>query len=242
MQEPSNGKLAIAIPAFQAAATVADVVERSLAISPTVLVIDDGSADATGELARQAGAEVLRSPHNLGKGNALRTGFTHLFAAGYDRIVTLDADGQHLPEEIPVLLEAATGADLVLGTRDHVFAEMGGLRRVSNRLSSKLISRLAGLQLSDIQTGFRLYTRRLLYATGFPEPRFQAESAVVIRAGRLGMRVRSVAVRLGAADGRLTSHYRPLVDGLRIGLAVARARLEPLPHSPPASALSSPRR
>jgi len=242
MQEPANGQIAIAVPAYQAAATIADVVERSLAISPTVLVVDDGSVDATGELAHEAGAEVLRLQHNRGKGHALCTAFSHLFAAGFDRIVTLDADGQHLPEEIPVLLKAAPGADLVLGTRDHVFAEMGGLRRVSNRLSSKLISRLAGLQLSDIQTGFRLYTRHLLDATGFPEPRFQAESAVVIRAGRLGMQVRSVAVRLGAADGRMTSHYRPLVDGLRIGLAVARARLEPLPRKRQASALSSPRR
>ncbi len=130
-----------------------------------------------------------------------------------------------------MLLKASPGADLVLGTRDHVFSQMGGLRRVSNRLSSKLISYLAGLQLSDIQTGFRLYTRQLIEATGFPEPRFQAESAVVIRAGRLGLRVVSIPVRLGAADGRHTSHYRPLVDGVRIGFAVARARLEKMPRA-----------
>lgn len=239
MQELSHGKIAIALPAFQAAATIVDVVERSLAVLPTVLVVDDGSQDETAELARQAGAEVLRLPENLGKGNALRTAFAHLFDAGFDRVVTLDADGQHLPEEIPVLLGAAPGADLVLGTRDHLFAQMGGLRRISNRLSSRLIARLAGFELSDIQTGFRLYTRGLIEATGFPEPRFQAESAVVVRAGRLGLRVRSVPVQLGAADGRSTSHYRPLVDGLRIGWAVARAKLEPLPRPTPVGSPSA---
>jgi hypothetical protein len=110
---------------------------------------------------------------------------------------------------------------------------MVAARRVANRLSSWAISWAAGQPLSDVQTGFRLYTRRLVEATGFPETRFDAESAVVVRAGRRGFRIVTVPVRLGFADGRTTSHYRPLVDSLRIARSVMRARLDlPGPGAP----------
>jgi len=220
-------RIAAAIPAFQAAASVADVVRRTRAVIEEVLVVDDGSTDGTGDAARGAGADVVAHPANRGKGAALVTAFRTLFGRGCDAVVTVDADGQHLPEEIPRLLEAARGgADLVLCTRDHLFAEMVAARRVANRLSSWAISWAAGQRLSDVQTGFRLYTRRVVEATGFPETRFDAESAVVVRASRRGFRIVTVPVRLGFADGRTTSHYRPLVDSLRIARSVMRARLE----------------
>ncbi len=222
-------RVAAAIPAFQAEPSVGDVVRRTRALIPDVLVIDDGSLDRTAEAARQGGAEVKSLTPNQGKGMALKTAFQILFARGFDAVITLDADGQHLPEEIPRLLEAGeTGAELVLGTRDHLFAEMGSLRRVSNRLSSRAISLAAGRPLTDVQTGFRLYSKRLIEATGFPGARFEAESSVVVRAARAGFKIAAVPVRLGFADGRTTSHYRPLLDSLRIAAAVVRARLEVL--------------
>ena len=222
-------KIAAAIPAYDAAASVGEVVRRTALVLGEVLVIDDGSADATAAAARAAGARVVSHPENRGKGQALATAFADLFGRGFDAVVTLDADGQHLPEEIPTLLAAVGetgGADLVIGSRDHLFAGMGRVRRTSNRWSSRLISAAAGLGLADVQSGFRLYTRRLIAATGFPEPRFEAESAVVVRAARRGFRVVAVPIRLGFADGRCTSHYRPLIDSLRIARAVTRARLE----------------
>jgi glycosyltransferase involved in cell wall biosynthesis len=222
-------KIAAAIPAYDAADSVGEVVRRTALVLGEVLVIDDGSADATAATARAAGARVVAHPENRGKGQALATAFADLFGRGFDAVVTLDADGQHLPEEIPKLLAAAeevAGADLVIGSRDHLFAGMGRVRRTSNRWSSRLISAAAGLGLADVQSGFRLYTRRLIAATGFPEPRFEAESAVVVRAARRGFRVVAVPIRLGFADGRCTSHYRPLIDSLRIARAVTRARLE----------------
>lgn len=223
-------RIAAAIPAYQAGASVGDVVRRTRDVLPEVLVVDDGSSDATAEAARGAGAELVAHPVNRGKGAALVTAFRTLFARGCEAVVTLDADGQHLPEEIPNLLGAAReGADLVLGTRAHLFDEMVAARRVANRLSSWAISWAAGQPLSDVQTGFRLYTRRLVEATGFPETRFDAESAVVVRACRRGFRVVTVPVRLGFADGRTTSHYRPLVDSLRIARSVVRARLDVVP-------------
>ena len=220
---------AVTIPAYEAALTVADVVRRVLAVAPVVLVVDDGSSDGTADEARKAGAEVRVLPANRGKGAALREAFTTLFGRGFDAVVTVDADGQHLPEEIPRLLEALPRADLVLGTRTHLFGEMSSVRRASNRLSSWAISALAGRPLPDVQTGFRVYTKRLLEATGFPENRFDAESAVVVRAARRGLRIEAVPVRLGFADGRHTSHFRPVTDSMQIARAVVRARLERRP-------------
>jgi glycosyltransferase involved in cell wall biosynthesis len=220
-------RLAVAIPAFEAARHVAGVVERCRAIVPEVVVVDDGSTDDTGRVAAEAGARILSHEVNQGKGRALRTAFEDLLGRGFDRVVTVDADGQHLPEEIPQLVAAhEAGADLVIGTRDHLFRNMSALRRFSNTASSRAISTVAGLRLRDVQSGFRLYTAHLVRSTGFPEARFSAESAVVVRAARRGLRIVGVPIRLAVVDGRGTSHYRPLVDSLRIFAAVTQARFE----------------
>jgi len=227
----SLDQVAVAIPAYQAAPTVGqvvrDVLGAGLAILPEVLVIDDGSTDATAEEARRAGARVISLPRNQGKGAALAAAFADLFGRGATAVVTLDADGQHLAHEIPKLLAAAApDADLVLGVRDHLFTNMSRVRRASNRLSSRAISFAAGQPLADVQTGFRFYSHRLIERVGFPEARFEAESAVVVRAARAGFTVLTVPVKLGFADGRTTSHYRPLLDSLRIASAVTRARFQ----------------
>jgi glycosyltransferase involved in cell wall biosynthesis len=219
-------RIAVAIPAYDAVLSVGSVVGRARAVIDDVLVVDDGSSDGTAEAANAAGAEVHAFPANRGKGAALGAAFAILFSRGFTAVVTVDADGQHLPEEIPRLLAVAANADLVLGTRDHLFAEMGVVRRFSNFLSSRAISWAAGQPIADVQTGFRLYSRELIERTGFPEPGFEAESAVVVRAVRRGLRVTTTPIRLGRADGRVTSHYRPIPDSVRIAVGVLRARFE----------------
>jgi len=226
--KPTDPRPAVTIPAYQAEPFIDDVVRRTRTMVDDVLVVDDGSTDGTARIAEAAGARVIRHRCNLGKGRALKTAFDELFGRGHTTVVTLDADGQHLPEEIPVLVEAAGARDaaLVIGSRERLYSEFHPVRRASNRCSSYLISAVAGQALADVQCGFRLYERALIEATGFPELRFEAESAVVVRAIRRGFRVIAVPVELGFADGRRTSHYRPVVDSLRIAGAVTRARLE----------------
>lgn len=228
----SEGLLVAVIPAYEAAPSIGDVVRRTIEQNLEVIVVDDGSSDDTAAVAEGAGAEVLTHDVNRGKGTALRTAFSRLDGSDFAGVVTLDADGQHLPEEIPKLEKAwRQGADLVLGTRDHLFRDMSRVRQASNSLSSQLISFAAGERLSDVQTGFRIYSRNLLLAVEFVGDRFEAESAVVVRAARRGFGITSVPIELGFADGRCTSHYRPLVDSLRIAGGVIRARLEKVPHA-----------
>lgn len=220
--------MAAVIPAFQAAGTIAGIVRRTRALVPDVLVVDDGSTDGTGRLAADAGARVIAHPANRGKGAALRTAFEALSGGGGVRlVVTLDADGQHAPEEIPNLLSAGVDADLVLGSRRDAFDRMSRVRQLSNRWSSWAISVLAGQRIHDVQTGFRVYSRRLIEAVGFPHDRFDAESAIVVRAARAGFIVVSVPVGQASPDGRPTSHYRPFVDSARIARAVIGARFAP---------------
>jgi glycosyltransferase involved in cell wall biosynthesis len=201
------------------------VVAATLAVVPDVLVVDDGSTDGTGAAAQEAGARVVRHAENRGKGSALATAFDELFGRGFEAVVTLDADGQHLGSEVPKLLAAwRDGAELVVGSRAALFREMHVVRRCSNTLSTRLLSLAAGRRLPDAQSGFRLYTRDLLERTGFPESGFEAESAVLVRAARAGARIAWPTIELGFADGRLTSHYRPIRDSVRIAVAAVRAR------------------
>jgi glycosyltransferase involved in cell wall biosynthesis len=220
-------RIAAAIPAYQAGRWVGRVARATAGFIPDVLIVDDGSDDDTAAEARAAGVEVVSIATNQGKGAALRQAFSILFERGFDAVLTLDADGQHIADDIPRLVARwLAGADLVLGSREHLFADMCRLRRSSNRLSSSLISVAAGQRIRDAQTGFRVYSSNLIQATGFPESRFDAESAVVVRAARLGFKFASVPIELGFVDGRATSHYRPVVDSLRIARSVIRARME----------------
>lgn len=217
----------VVIPALNAAASVPGVVEASLAHLPDVVVVNDGSTDATPDAAAAAGATVLHHPQNLGKGAALKTGFRYALEHGFDAVITIDADGQHLPSEIPKFVRAfrETGADLVIGDRSHLFEGMLARRRNANRFSAWAISQCAGTRVGDSQSGFRLYSASLLRDVEIHATGFAAESEIIVRAGRLGRKVISIPIDLGFVNGISTSHYRPLLDTLRIAGVVARTRL-----------------
>jgi glycosyltransferase involved in cell wall biosynthesis len=191
-----------------------------------VFVVDDGSADRTADVARDAGAVVLSHPLNRGKGAALKTGFAYAVEHGFDSVITLDADGQHLPREIPKFIAARgeTGADLIIGGRAHLFGQMLPRRRLANRFSAWSIAFASKTNVTDSQSGFRLYSAHLLRAVRLRSDGFDMESEVIVRAGCRGFKVITIPIDLGFVDGQSTSHYKPLADSLRIAWTVARAR------------------
>jgi len=214
------------IPALNAEKTIGDVVRDCRAQLETVVVIDDGSNDATGEIAHANGAIVLRHDVNRGKGASLKTGFAYAVENGFDGVITLDADGQHLPSEIPKILKAheESGADLVIGGRSHLFDHMLPRRRLANRFSAWSIAIAAGTRVTDSQSGFRFYSTKMLRAIKLRTDGFDMESEVIVRAGRGGFKIITTPISLGFIDGISTSHYKPLKDTIRIAWTVTRTR------------------
>jgi len=220
-------KLLAIIPAYNAERTVGDVVRATREFASDVLVVNDGSRDATAANAASAGAEVVSHPQNRGKGAALKTGFAWALQRGYDIVITLDADGQHLPREIPKFLRCReeTGADLIIGGRAHLFGEMLPRRRMANRFSAWSIAKASKTGITDSQSGFRLYSANLLRNVRLRTDGFDMESEVIVCAGCGGFKVVTTPIDLGFVDGVSTSHYKPLKDTLRIAWTVTRARL-----------------
>ena len=217
-------KIAVIIPALNAQRTIAPIVVEARRYIEPVIVVDDGSSDSTGEVARAVGAVVLRHDVNRGKGAALRTGFEWALENGYDAVITLDADGQHLASEIPKFLEARD-ADLVIGGRAHLFMHMLLRRRLANQLSAWCIAQCSGAPITDSQSGFRRYSARLLRALKLRTDGFDMESEVIVLAGKRGLRIQTIPIDLGFIDGTGTSHFKPVKDTLRITWTVIRSRL-----------------
>ena len=217
-------RIAALVPAYQAAGHLAAVLGRlsALAHPPETLVVDDGSNDGTGDIARRAGVRVLVFPENRGKGHALLAGFRAL--EEFDGVVTLDADGQHPPECLPAFIEAAErGADLVLGMR-RLSGDMPLIRRLANGVASGWASWLAGQPVGDSQCGFRLYGRRPLAQTPLTPGRYEVESEVIVRAARLGFRLAQVPIP--TVYGTEESHIRTMRDVPRIVGVLARLTFE----------------
>lgn len=220
-------KLAVLIPALNAERTLPPVIAAARQELEPVVVIDDGSRDRTGDVAREAGATVLVHAVNRGKGGALKTGFAWALENGYDGVITLDADGQHLPREIPKFVAAIgeTQADLIIGGRSHLFDGMLPRRRMANRFSAWCIAKASGAKITDSQSGFRFYSARLLREVKLRADGFDMESEVIVRAGRRHLKIVTIPIELGFVDGLSTSHYKPLKDTLRIAWTVTRTRL-----------------
>jgi glycosyltransferase involved in cell wall biosynthesis len=203
------------IPAYCERGTVANVVRGVLAHGVRPLVIDDGSCDGTYEEAVGAGAEAVRHPCNLGKGAALRTGFARAKAAGFSWIVTLDADGQHDPADLPAFFEAASrdAGDVLLGNRMRDTRAMPLVRRLTNRVMSRWVSRATGLSIPDSQCGYRAFRAAALDAVTCNTEHFEMETEILVRLARRGFRIASVPVQTIYRSER--SKIRPFRDTLR---------------------------
>lgn len=219
------------IPGYNEAPRIGRVVRAAGEFLP-VIVVDDGSSDETAMAARTAGATVIVQHPNQGKGAALRTGFRRALDDGAEAILTLDADGQHDPAEIPDLLAAWSTdprPDLVIGRRN--FAEMPAVRRLSNVLGGRAFSWAVGRPIPDNQSGYRLVSRRLAEATlASVEAGFAFEVEQITTCIRLGGLIAWVPIRTIYAGA--PSHIRPLDHLREFSRIVRRARRDvrtPLP-------------
>jgi glycosyltransferase involved in cell wall biosynthesis len=208
------------IPGFNEGPRIGRVVSEAATHLP-VLVVDDGSNDDTAARAREAGATVIEQRPNQGKGSALRTGFRQALASGADAVLTLDADGQHDPAEIPSFLAAWSvdpQPDLVIGRRN--FRAMPPIRRLSNELGGRAISWAVGRSIPDNQSGYRLIGRRLMEATLVSdEGGFEFEVEMITTCIRLGGTIAWVPIRTIYAGE--PSHIRPLAH-LRSFIRIVR--------------------
>ena len=205
---PSSPRILALVPAYNEAGRVGGVVAAVRARLP-VLVVDDGSADGTARLAEDAGATVLRQQPNQGKGAALRAGFRWALDAGYDAVITLDADGQHDPAEIPAFIDAFTAqnADLVIGER--TFRQMPFPRNLSNTIGRWLFSWALGQPVRDNQSGYRLLSRRMMEATlSSREGGFEFEVEMIVTCVQRGYRLAGVPIRT-IYEGE-KSHIKPI--------------------------------
>jgi glycosyltransferase involved in cell wall biosynthesis len=195
-----NTDILALVPAYNEGERVRGVVEGALRHLP-VLVVDDGSSDDTAQHAADAGAQVLKQPQNGGKGAALRAGFRHALDEGREAVLTLDADGQHDPAEIPTFLErrAAGGAELIIGARD--FRHMPPVRRLANSLARHFFSWALGRDVRDNQSGYRLVGHRLMEKTlESDEQGFEFEVEMIVVCVRNGFDLDWVTIRTIYAD------------------------------------------
>jgi glycosyltransferase involved in cell wall biosynthesis len=215
-------RLAAVIPARDAGATIGAVVRGVREVLPgiDVVVVDDGSIDATGAEARGAGATVVRHGVNRGKGAALQTGFDAALARGAEAVLAMDADGQHDPAAAPRLVEALERADVVVGSRNSDRGEMPWIRRATNTVTTWVVSRLAGQEIPDSQSGYRAIRSAVLRAVRPRSRRFEYESEFLIAAAKAGFTVGQVPVpALYNAPG---SHIHPVRDTIRFIRLVCR--------------------
>src|SRR4051812_20313737 len=239
------------VPAYNEEGTVADVVTsiREQAPEFDVVVVDDGSTDATAERAERAGAKVVRHPFNLGIGGAVQSGFTYALENGYDRLAQVDGDGQHDPSELRKLIEAMDSSrdvDMICGSRflteetDYV-APIS--RRTGIHIFAFLLSRIVGQRVTDPTSGFRLYNRRgiALFARDYPHDYPEVEAVLMVHFHRLKMR--EVPVRMFQRGGGVSSissgksvyYMLKVLLAIFVGLVRARPVIEPGDDAPVAA-------
>jgi glycosyltransferase involved in cell wall biosynthesis len=191
-----NKKFCCIIPAYNEEKRISEVITEVREMITDIIVVDDGSQDATAELAEKTGAYVIRHEQNCGKGMALRTGFSHALKQGYEAVMTVDGDGQHAPAEIANFLAAfiSDKGDIIIGARLWDKAAIPLYRYIPNQIGIYCISKAAGCRIDDTQSGFRLYRREVLETVQLETTGFETETEVLIKAGQAGFRIYSMPV------------------------------------------------
>ncbi|RKZ25374.1 glycosyltransferase family 2 protein [bacterium] len=208
-------RFCILIPAYNEEKKIEKTLRKVMEYVPPedILVVDDGSRDRTREIAEKLGVNVVSHEKNMGKGMAHRTGFRWVCGHGYDAAITMDADGQHKPEELERFLHAGE-YDLVIGKRDITIRNSPVVRYWTNRTTSLITSLLAGVRVSDSQCGYRLIKKAVMEKVPLTTTRFQTETEIIVKAARMGFRIGEVPISTVYEPGR-KSRINPFIDTLR---------------------------
>ncbi len=217
------------IPAFDCGTTIGEVVAGARRYLGDVVVVSDGSRDDTAARALAAGASVEVLPENRGKGYALRRGIDLALARQPAALVLLDGDGQHDPADIPALVGVwdRGGVDLVVGARLQDSRRIPRARYWTNYIGTRILTWMSDLELEDSQSGYRLLSAPLARRLRLRSDGYAIETEMLIKAGKAGARLGHVTVRTIYNDEQ--SHFRPLIDTLRIALAAIQFKVEDQP-------------
>jgi len=221
----------IVIPAYNEQRTIRTLAQSALALCPRVMVVDDGSTDATIAELQGLPITLLKHPVNQGKAASLRTAFDHALHEGAQCVVTLDGDGQHNPGDAPNLLWAwrREPERLVIGSRLHDRSQFPLARYRANRFACFWISWAAGHPIADSQSGFRVYSAEVMALAlngSVQGSRFTFESEILIEAADHGHRTLAVAIPGRYPGNARASHFRPVVDIAKIVVMVATRLLK----------------
>lgn len=208
-------KTCIIIPAYNEAKTIGEVLKQIKAMNLEVIVIDDGSNDKTYEIAKKTGAVVLKNTFNQGKGKSLRLGFSYAVDKNFDEVITMDADGQHLPKDILKFIKLAeeSKSSILVGNRMNKTEGMPFVRVITNKVMSWLISGITGQEIPDSQCGFRLIKKEVLRKLNLTTSKYETESEILIKACRLGFKIESVPIETVYRGGK--SCINPFLDTFR---------------------------
>ena len=200
------------IPAYNEGKIIREVVKKCFKVSDQVVVCDDGSTDNTYEEADAAGAHVIRHDRNIGKGEALRSLFKFAAHSKNDIIVTIDGDGQFLPEEIPKLVTdiEQKNADIVIGYRFDDATDMPNYRRFGNKILDRMANMATEISVRDTQSGYRAYSRDVIEKLDFKINGFGPDVEILIDAAKKGMRISEQKVTVIYNTGTQTSTKNPI--------------------------------
>lgn len=208
-------KTCVIIPAYNESANILVLIKDIKRYQLGVLVIDDGSTDDTFNIAKDAGVQSMLNLRNQGKGASLVKGFKFALENNFDAVITMDADGQHLAQDLPLFIEAAKdpGIHIILGNRMQNVENMPYLRVITNKFMSWVISVLCKQAIPDSQCGFRLIKNEVLKNIKLGTSKYETESELLIKASRRGYKIRSIPIR--SIYGREKSRINPFIDTLR---------------------------
>jgi len=215
MSQPDPAKVIVGMPAYNEAKYIGSVILQAKQYAGEVIVVDDGSSDRTAEVARLAGASVVKHEGNRGYGHTIRDLLTEARQRNADVLVILDADSQHNPDEIPYLVEGIKGgADVVIGSREMQKNKIAGYRRLGQKVLSRLTNVASRKRLSDTESGFRAYSRRAMATLELKETGMAISSEIISEAASKGLEIGEVPISVAyTADG---STLNPVMHGLGV--------------------------